>query len=412
MRVSLLADVRRLPRAAWTLAVGALINRFGTFVLVFLALYLKSLGVPVARIGLVLGMYGVGALGASGAGGVLADALGRRNTIVFSMVSAACVLVTLAFVHSVAWIMVFTVLAGFCSELYRPAAAALLTDVTTPDQRVTAFALYRLAINLGMGLGPAVGGLLIKRSYSLLFGADALTSLAFGAVALAALPRSTEPDARPRGSADAARVVFSDRRFMLFLLASTLAALVYMQSHTTFPLQVLNYGHSARLYGLLLSLNGLIVVLIELPVTTWTRRRNPYATMFVGFATVAVGFGLTAYARGAPALAATVTLWTVGEVIVVPVAAAWVANAAPDDMRGRYQGAFGMTWAIGAILAPVIGARIFAVSGVYLWRACFVTCLTGGLIALSLPLFSRGLAAKRSAIPPDADVVDDLRGPQ
>ncbi len=392
--MSLLADVRGLPRPAWTLAAGALINRFGTFVLVFLALYLKSRDVPAARIGIVLGLYGVGALGASAVGGMLADSLGRRTTIVFSMVSAAVALLALAWARPLAAIMPLTVLVGFCSELYRPAAAALLTDVTTPDQRVTAFALYRLAINLGMGIGPAVGGLLIARSYTVLFVVDAMTSLAFGAIALVALPGATAPRTARRTSSDAARVMVSDRRFLLFLVASTLAALVYMQAHTTFPLQVIDYGHTARVYGLLLSLNGLLVVLIELPLTTFTRRRNPYVAMFAGFATVAVGFGLTAYVRGAPALAATVAIWTIGEVIVVPVAAAWVANAAPPDMRGRYQGAFGMTWAIGAVLAPVIGMRVFAASSVLLWRACFVTCLLGGVLVLLMPLAPRGRAGR------------------
>ena len=155
--MSLRRDLRTLPTAAWILCAGALVNRFGSFVLVFLALYLKRRGYSVADIGLTMGAYGVGSVVASMVGGHLADTIGRRNTIALSMLSSAVVIMALSQAETYALLMVFTALAGATSELYRPAAAALLTDLTVPEQRVTAFAVYRLGINLGFALGPAVG---------------------------------------------------------------------------------------------------------------------------------------------------------------------------------------------------------------------------------------------------------------
>ena len=392
--MSLYRELKSLPGIAWILFGGALINRFGTFVLVFLVLYLKDSGYTAAQAGLAMSAYGVGAVAASVVGGYLADTFGRRNTIVLSMALSAASMIALSQADSLLEFIVGAIIAGSTSELYRPAGAALLTDITTPSQRLTTFATYRLAMNLGMAVGPAVGGFLAERSFFYIFIGDAITSVIFGVIALFALPNRTADHERTIGkSGAAAGMIFRDTYFLIFLLASTLGAFVYMQVHTSYPLQLAAYGFSARIYGLLISINGFIVMAIELPITRITRRRSPQAVMFVGFLLVAIGFALTGFVSTLPLLVMTVVIWTLGEIVMVPVASAHVANIAPAHMRGRYQGAFGMTWGFGAVLAPILGAMMFSWNAQMLWVLCGVLCVVAGVLVRTGKPGKRGEAS-------------------
>ncbi len=370
-----------MPRTVWVLFVGTLINRFGSFVFVFLAVYLTGKGYTAPQAGLAIGAYGVGAICASLVGGWLADHLGRRNTIVLSMVMSAGVMMGLSQAEAYALLMTLTVLAGFCAEMYRPAASALIADVTTPAQRVTAFALYRLAINAGFAIGPAVGGLMASKSFFLLFLGDAVTSLAYAAIAIAALPNRVVPHAVQQGRS-AFRVVLRDTGFLMFLGSTLAASMVFMQHISSYPLQLAAMGYSSRVFGALISLNGVIICLTELPLTSYTRRRPARRVMVAGMLVFGLGFALTGLATTIPILAALVVIWTVGEMFYFPMAAAHVANISPPDMRGRYQGAWGISWGLGAVLGPVLGTALFAIEPRAVWPACGLVAVLGALLLL------------------------------
>src|SRR5437867_5239639 len=162
-------SLRALPRAAWILFFGTFLNKFGTFVLPFLAIYMTRQGFSPSQAGLAVGAYGTGTLGASLLGGYLADRWGRRRTIVLSMFSGALVMLALSQARSLGLIVTFSALAGLTGELYRPASSALLADLMPAGQRVTAFAAYRMAFNAGWMFGPATAGLLAKYSFAWLF---------------------------------------------------------------------------------------------------------------------------------------------------------------------------------------------------------------------------------------------------
>ncbi|MGZ4384593.1 MAG: MFS transporter, partial [Gaiellaceae bacterium] len=180
------SNIRALPRPAWFLFAGTLVNRFGSFVLTFLVLYMTEKGYSSAEAGAAASAYGVGAIGASALGGLMADRLGRRRTIATSMFGSAASMLALSQARSLASILLLAAVTGLCSELYRPASSALLADVVPPERRVTAFAVYRFAINLGFAFGPATAGLLAQRSFTLIFVGDAITSTAYGVIALVA----------------------------------------------------------------------------------------------------------------------------------------------------------------------------------------------------------------------------------
>jgi MFS family permease len=380
---TLRADLRTLPRPVWFLLAGSFVNRFGSFVLPFLVLYLTHhRGYTAAQAGLALSAYGLGSASAAAAGGVLADHLGRRGTIALSMYSSAIVMLALSQAGSLAAIVPLTAVAGLAAESYRPASSALLADLVPQGRRVTAFAAYRLAINLGFAAGPAVAGLVAERSFLGVFVGDAATSAIFGTLAVALLPSRPEVHHEtPPGSIGA--VLLADRAFLALLATSLIIGVIYFQQEAALPLQVIADGHSTGVYGLLISLNGLVVILLELPLTTVTRRLPPRRVIAAGVLLTGIGFGTTALATSAPALAATVVVWTLGEITAAPVSSAYVADISPPHMRGRYAGAFGLSFSLAQIVGPAAGTSLYAASPDVLWGGCVVLGALASALMLS-----------------------------
>jgi MFS family permease len=273
-------------------------------------------------------------------------------------------------------------LAGIASEFYRPASSALLTDLVPAANRVTAFSAYRMAINAGFAFGPAFAGFLAGKGYQWLFLGDAATSILFGVVAIAALPEGT-PSAGPVvGWSEALGVLASDTRLRRILLATLGTGILFTQIGSTFGLNVLSHGLSSTSYGYLLSLNGLIVVVAELPLTTGTRRYRPLRVIALGFAIVGASFGLMSFASTVPMLGVCIAVFTLGEMLAMPVASAYVAGLAPPTMRGRYSGAYGLTWSFAQVFAPALGMRLFELNS----NAYFLGCLLLGLLSAGIAL--------------------------
>jgi MFS family permease len=409
-------DVRALPREAWVVFAGTFINRFGSFVLTFLVLILVRRGFSPAQAGIAAAAYGAGCVASALVGGHAADRFGRRRTIALSMFSGAAVMLAMWRAESLPAIIALAALAGVTAELYRPAAAALLADYTPPGRRVVAFALYRLAINAGFAMGPAVAGFLADRSLAFVFVGDAVTCALYGTLILFAIPRSADqprthaaPDlaaADPpdvdrshlrRSDADRSRVrpaeappsafqlMAADRALVMVLVAGTALSFVYHQATVSLALEVDARGMSTASFGLLMSLNGLFCLLLELPVAAVTARLPAWLPLAAGAALTGIGFGATALAPTLIALAATVFVWTLGEVVYAPVASAYVADLAPrPDVQGRYQAALGFTGAAGMVLAPALGPALFGWSRGGLWSLCAGLGVAAGLVFVAL----------------------------
>ena len=259
--VSLKENLRALPRGAWILFFGTFLNKFGTFVIPFLAIYMTRLGYSAGQAGLPIAAYGVGTLGACLLGGSLADRIGRRKTIVLSMFSAAAAMLCLSQAHGLVQIIFFSGLAGLTGELYRPASSALLADLVPAGQRVTAFAAYRMSFNAGWAFGPATAGLLAKKSFTLLFIGDAATSVLYGIVAWFALPSGLKGTRAAGTLVETFRVLRDDKRFRQVVLACLAIGVVFVQAFSTMSLEITSNGFSAATYGLVISFNGALVVL-------------------------------------------------------------------------------------------------------------------------------------------------------
>jgi MFS family permease len=384
-----------MPGPAWVLFAGTFINRSGSFVLPFLVLYLTSAGYPIAIAGAVTAAYGAGGLAASLAGGLIADRFGRRNAIALSMFSSAAAMVGLGLVRPLPAIAAFAVLAGATSEAYRPASAALLADLVPEQRRVTAYALYRFAINLGFAIGPAAAGFLASRSFLFLFIGDAATSVVFGVLALLALPHGNRQTATANAPAPGYRAALRDPVLLMFCASVLALAFVFLQSATGFALAVRDDGFSTQTYGVLLAANGLLIVLCELPITSVTQRLAPVPVMMTGILLLGLGFASLALARSVPLLLLAVVVWTAGEMIQSPVSGAYLANLSPANLRGRYAGIFGLMWALAAILAPSVGGLLFALAphGVVLWAVCALLSVVAALLLLATGRRRRRLTA-------------------
>jgi MFS family permease len=368
-RETLLASLRRLPRTAWILFFGTFLNKFGGFVVPFLTLYLTGAGYTIDQAGMAVSAYGAGNLGASLLGGHLADKLGRRKTILLSMFSGAVAMMLLSQAHHFALIIALTALTGLTNEFYRPASSALLADIVPAGQRTTAFAALRVSFNAGFAFGPATAGLLAAYGYFWLFAGDAATSALFGLVVLLALPRGTTAPQNNASWGEALRVLRGDHKLHQLLLANFSIALVFFQLASTFGLHVTHLGFSPAVYGALISMNGAMIVCCELPLTRLTRRFPARRVMAAGYFLCALGFALNGFAHSVPGLVLCMLVFTIGEMITMPTAAAYLAELAPPEMRGRYMGVSGLTWALALIIGPAGGMKLFAAAPAIYWIA-------------------------------------------
>lgn len=382
VRPSLAHNMRAMPAGAWVLFAGSFVNRFGTFVMPFLVLYLTRSGYSIAQAGLAAGTYGAGHVCASFLGGHLADTIGRRNTIALSMFASAAAMLSLSQARGFFPIIACSLFAGIAAELYRPASHALIADLVPPERRVTAFGLYRFAVNLGFAAGPATAGFLAEHSFFYLFLGDAITSAGYGVIALLFLPHGTRGQTKDEAFGEAIGAALRDRRFVTFLLATFCMTVVDFQMSGSFALHIRAQGFSSATYGLLISMNGLLIVLFELAITAWSQHAPPQPVIALGYFLSAFGFALTGLAHSLPALAATVVVWTLGEMIASPVAGAYASQLAPERYRGRYMGLLVLMWSLGMMLGPPLGTFAFQHNPTILWTSCGVLACISALLAL------------------------------
>jgi MFS family permease len=365
-----------LPTAFWRLWIACLINRLGTFVVPFLALFLGSeRGLEPATVGLVVGAFGAGAMGAGPLGGLLADRLGRRRTIALGMVLCAAALGALLGAEGVVELAACTFLLGLAHELPRPAQSAMVADLVPEADRARAFGALYWAANLGFALASLLAGLASLLSFTLLFVLDGLTSLACGLVVLFTLPESAPArgPARSRSALGDMTAPFRDRAFLRFFALSILVALVFFQFSVTMPLHLRAEGVGTGTYGALVAINGVLIVFVQPFVGPRIARVPRARALALGALLNGVGFGLFGVGSSVVMFATAIVILTLGEIVMAPLNPAVVADLAPAHLRGAYQGAFGLAISLAACLAPIFGSAVLEHLGATtLWAGCFV----------------------------------------
>lgn len=389
--------LRGLPSRVWIISLGILVNQVGNFLPIFITLYLVERGYSAGAAGLVLGVSGVGRVLGNTVGGYFADRFGRRWTIVGSAVTTAGLVASVPFLGSLLAIVAVVGLIGVTSQIYRPAAAAVLVDsVETHQQRLAAFGVFRFAQNLGVTLGGVIGGVLASTSYVALFLTNATAGLLFGMVVAVLLrdapqSQSDQDDADTRTERSVGyRQALTDRILVRFLLMTVLAEFAYVQVTVGLPLHINDVGLNERHFGFLMGLAGLLVLVLELPITAVVSRYRPEYVLALGNLIVGVGLALTGFANDMGPLVATVVVWTLGEMLSTSIAQAYLANLTPPGMVGRYQGLYGATYTTGTSAGPVIGGALYAIEPWALWGLVAVL----GLLSAQLALPRRRSASK------------------
>ena len=360
-----------LPRLFWVLWTGILINRLGTLVEPFLGLYLVAVrGFPVAAAGGVVAVYALGSMVSQILGGLLADTLGRRATLTVGMLANGASLIALDYVTATPAVIAMTFAAGATIDLYRPAAQALVADLIPAAGRARAYGLISWAANLGFSVAMLSGGMLAQAGFRWLFWADALTCMVFAALAWRAVPGTRiRPGAHgkePGGFGD----VLRDRVMAGFMLVILGYTAVYQQAFTTLPIAMHASGLPPRAYGLVMALNGIVIVIAWPLAGGWLAGRDHSLVVVAGNVLTGAGFAVTALASCALAYAGAVCIWTLGEIAMAAAGGAIVASLAPAHLRGRYLGLYGAASSLGALLAPLAGTQLLGLGAPAPWLTC------------------------------------------
>ena len=393
-----------LPRAFWILWTGALINRLGGFVLPLLALYLTGeRGLPVEQVGYVIALWGGGSIIGASLGGILADHIGRRRTLILVLIGGALAMINLSFARAPAHIAFAALLLGLFGETYRPAMQAAVADIVPPQGRAHAYGLLYWAGNIGFAFGSAVGGAMAKHGWYLLFFGDAATTLAFAAVVWLRVAE-TRPDHPAHVKRPPLWAPLADRPFVLFVSLITLVGLLFHQAFTTLPIDLHARGLSTAEYGLLIALNGVLITLLQPGASRLLAPFARHRVLSASALLVGLGFAMTALVHTLAGYIATIGVWTMGEIAMAGLAPATVADVAPPSQRGAYQGLMQMGGGAAALLAPIAGAQLLGRFGsATLWTACGFAGLAAaaGQLALGTLKPRRDGAAAPSAPYPD-----------
>ncbi|MFY1634415.1 MDR family MFS transporter [Solwaraspora sp. WMMB335] len=391
VRVWLEQTAGGLPGTFWYLWTGSLINRLGSFVAIFLAIYLTAeRGLTETQAGLVIGAWGAGGAAGTLAGGTLADRWGRRPTLVTAHACGAAVLLFLGLAEPLWLLVAGAVLLGVCNEGARPAFSAMMIDVVPARDRLRAFSLNYWAVNLGFACAAVLAGLAAQLDFVLLFAVNATTTLLTAAIIFVKVGETRPVSQRAAGtvgggvaSAGVAgvagddrpglRTVVTDRVFLAFVALNLSLALVFMQHVAMLPIAMADDGLAPATYGTVIALNGVLIVAGQLFVPRLIAGRDRSHVLALASVIVGVGFGLTAIADAAWFYAVTVLVWTIGEMLNSPSNATLIAELTPAEVRGRYQGVFSLSWSAAAFAAPIIGGFTREYAGdTVLWLGCAV----------------------------------------
>jgi MFS family permease len=376
------SKVGGLPRAFWVLWAGTLVNRLGTMVEPFVGVYLiQARGVSLAGAGMVMAVYGGGTLLSQLIAGWLADRVGRRLTLTGGTMATAALMLLLGYSASTPVLVALMFALGLVMDAYRPASQALVADLIDPADRPRAYGLLFWAVNLGFSAAMIAGGWLASSGFTWLFWIDAATSVVFGLLVWRAVP---ETGSARRQASGGFRDVLRDRVMVAFVGIMLCYTSVYLQAFSTLPLAMIGRGLPTGAYGAAMAVNGVLIVIIQPLAGSWIARRDPTVMLALGMGIASAGFALTALASSTPGYAASVVVWTLGEIVTAGVSGTVVASLAPPHLRGRYAGLYGFAWSAGALVAPLFGTRLLAIGPSALWLSAGALGMLAALGQLAL----------------------------
>jgi MFS family permease len=359
---------KEYPNPFKVLVLATFIDRFGGFLLFpFFSFYIiDRFGVGGTEVGFLISMFSAGSIVGSMIGGALADKYGRRSMVLLGLISSGIGSILMGLVDN---LYLFFMLAGFLGilgDIGGPARQAMVADLLPIEKRSQGFGALRVAVNLSATIGPILGGFLATKSYLFLFIADAISSLITALIVFLVI-QETKPD-KEEGKPEETvmktfigyKDVLKDSVYIMFLAVSALTVIVYMQMNTTLPYFLnLTYGFPPEGYGLLLSMNALMVVIFQFWITNRINKYDPMKMMAIGTLLYMIGFGMYGFISEIYLFFIAMAILTVGEMIVIPVSQATVALFAPEDKRGRYMAVYGFHWSIPNLFGVLAAGLVY-----------------------------------------------------
>ncbi|MGZ6728140.1 MAG: MFS transporter [Gaiellaceae bacterium] len=387
-----------LPRQVWLVQAGGVVNSLGNgIVFPFAVIYLHNVrGISFADAGLALAIGGAAALAAGAGAGTVIDRVGGRNTLVLGLLLQLVAFALFPLIREPWHAYALFSLDGIGSACFWPGQSTLLSRLTPPEARHSAYALQRVSMNLGVGLGALIGGLIATTadpsSFTRLFLIDAATFLVFATILVVFVREPSVSEAEEHEEPGSYRAVLRDRNFLAFIGLNVLFVAVGYEVFALLPPFAKNYaGVDERWVGFIWLANTLLIVLIQLPVAKaleGRRRMAALALMNVLWATAALivlagGHWLNGTSAALVFITATM-VFGVGETLQGPTQAPLVADLAPEQLRGRYFALSAMSWSAGSILGPAVGGALLGWEPLAVWPVAAAVCLFSATGCLAL----------------------------
>ena len=354
-----------LKRNAWILAIAMFINRSGSMVLLFTSLYLtKELHFSIAQAGFIMSFYGFGSILGSYAGGWLTDRRNFFDVMIISLLCSGLVLLAILFVTSEFYLSAVIFTYAFMADMFRPAHSAAISAYSEPQSRTRSVSLARLAINLGFSVGPAIGGMIaLYLGYHWLFVIDAITSCLAAGLLFFYLPRHQAEKDRHQHPVlkDARTSAYRDGNYLLFIILVSLYGICFFQLFASIPQyfsRVCHYDEDT--IGLLLALNGILVVVIEMPlITILEKKKKLFRYVIWGTLCIPVSFIILQNGQSLILWAMVYTLIiTLSEILAMPFMMNHALSSSPKERQGQYMALYSIAFGISITLAPSLGLGI------------------------------------------------------
>ncbi|QES50726.1 MFS transporter [Streptomyces venezuelae] len=401
-----------VPRAVWLLSAGVFVNAVVSLTFVFVFLYLTGpRGLGAGTAGLITGIGGLGTVAGNFTGGWFGDRYGHRRVLLAAAAVAGLLLMSLPLLGTT---LLFVVLpaAEYATGVIRAANSALVAVIVPAGARRQSFAVIRCVSNGGFALGPPLGALVATGfSYDWLFVADGLGTLFLALWTARVVPArgAARPAAVPAGGGSRGGVwrELRARPAVLVLLAAVLVVdLVYRQQYFTFPVFLADHGLDIGAFGLIIALNGAIILLLELPAAMALRNRPPLRIVGTGLLLVGAGYAALLGGAGVATAVVMMLLLSLGEILYKTTATAYVADQAPEHAIGRFQSLYAGVSVSGVVLGAPLGGALYAAAPGLLWPLCVLAAGLAGTAVLYMSVRDRrgarcaaGEAARHAAGP-------------
>lgn len=382
------------PRQFWLVAAGVLLSSAGSsliwpFQLIYIS---KTLTLPISSVATLISISSLTGLLASFVGGAIADRFGRKLIMFIAQVSHGLAYIMMSQANTYVGFIIPMTIMGIAMPFYSIGSDAMMADIIPSEKRTSAFAILRMINNAGIAIGPAIGGLIVASSYTTAFYLAAGGMLSYSLLLVTSVRETLQKKVIPAIAQKKEMLggygrVLSDGGFVAFVSAITVGMIAPLMMWILLAVYINKYyGIPEYLYSWMPITNAMMCVFVQYPVTMFTRKMRAKTAITLGMFVYAIGVGSVAVMTGFWGFWLSMVIMSMGELILVPTGSKYVADIAPEDLRGRYMSIYWLTWGVSRTVAPMVGGYLHdAIAPQAIWWGGLVIGLvsTLGLFLLS-----------------------------